>query len=331
MRSEPMPEPAATPSYDVAAVARRLGVAPSTLRTWDRRYGIGPSSRTSGRHRRYSELDLARLEQMHDLTLQGVPTGEAARVALAAPVRAGMGLSPRGERAEPAANGTGDAAGRRAGRPGASARVHGLTRAALALDAAAVLQQVRASLRRRGVVWTWDRLLVPVLVGIGHRYETTGSCVEAEHLLSTVVLAAFSEVTGRMRRPHNVRPVLLACAEEEQHSLPVYALGAALATRRIASRNFGARTPHDALAAAIRRTGPLAVFVWSQLPPTADTASLARLPSLRPRSRLIVGGPGWDGRRLPSGVLRVSSLQESVALVAAAAGVGPQGDGAVTS
>ena len=30
----------------VAAVARRLGVAPATLRTWDRRYGIGPSGHT---------------------------------------------------------------------------------------------------------------------------------------------------------------------------------------------------------------------------------------------------------------------------------------------
>lgn len=322
MRNEPMPEPAAAaPSYDVAAVARRLGVAPSTLRTWDRRYGMGPSSRTSGRHRRYSELDLGRLELMQELTLQGVPTGEAARVALATPVRPGAGLSPAGPPATTAR--------RRPGRSGASARVQGLTRAALALDAAAVLQQVRSSLRRRGVVWTWDRLLVPVLVDIGHRFEATGTCVEAEHLLSTVVLAAFSEVTGRMRRPHNVRPVLLACAEEEQHSLPVHALAAALAVRRIASRNLGARTPHDALAAAIRRTGPLAVFVWSQVPATADVAGLAALPRLRPKSRLIVGGPGWEGRRLPAGVRLATTLEESVELVAAAAG--PQGDRVTTS
>jgi MerR family transcriptional regulator, light-induced transcriptional regulator len=328
MRIEPLPEPAAAPSYDVAAVARRLGVAPSTLRTWDRRYGMGPSSRTSGGHRRYSEQDLGRLELMQELTLQGVPTGEAARVALATPMRPGAGLSPGGERAGPAPpSGTG--ARRRPGRAGASARVQGLTRAALALDAAAVLQQVRSSLRRRGVVWTWDRLLVPVLVDIGHRYEATGTCVEAEHLLSTVVLAAFSEVTGRMRRPYNVRPVLLACAEEEQHSLPVHALGAALATRRIASRNLGARTPHDALAAAIRRTGPLVVFVWSQVPATADVAGLAGLPRLRPRSRLIVGGPGWEGRRLPGGVRLATTLEESVELVVATAG--QQGDRAATS
>ena len=52
------------PTLPVAAVARRLGVAPATLRTWDRRYGLGPSGHTTGRHRRYAAADLARLELM---------------------------------------------------------------------------------------------------------------------------------------------------------------------------------------------------------------------------------------------------------------------------
>ena len=49
------------PPLTVAAVARRLGVAPATLRTWDRRYGLGPSDHNSGQHRRYSTSDLAKL------------------------------------------------------------------------------------------------------------------------------------------------------------------------------------------------------------------------------------------------------------------------------
>ncbi|WP_432542783.1 MerR family transcriptional regulator [Kineococcus sp. SYSU DK002] len=65
----------------VAAVARRLGVAPATLRTWDRRYGLGPSEHTAGAHRRYSSADLARLVVMRRLTLEGVAPAEAARLA----------------------------------------------------------------------------------------------------------------------------------------------------------------------------------------------------------------------------------------------------------
>lgn len=67
----------------VAAVAARLGVVASTLRTWDRRYGLGPSSHEAGSHRRYTPADVARLERMRALTVQGVAPSDAARIAMA--------------------------------------------------------------------------------------------------------------------------------------------------------------------------------------------------------------------------------------------------------
>lgn len=90
------------PMLTVAAVARRLGVAPPTLRTWDRRYGLGPSAHTAGAHRRYSPADVARLMVMRRLTLQGVPPANAARIALATPVPEGgtiTSITPLGDRA----------------------------------------------------------------------------------------------------------------------------------------------------------------------------------------------------------------------------------------
>ncbi len=77
----------------VAAVARRLGVAPATLRTWDRRYGLGPSEHTAGSHRRYSGTDVARLMVMRRLTLEGVPPSEAAVIARASDVVEDAGLA----------------------------------------------------------------------------------------------------------------------------------------------------------------------------------------------------------------------------------------------
>ncbi|MEV0891854.1 MerR family transcriptional regulator [Promicromonospora sp. MEB111] len=75
---------ASSPGLAVAAVARRLGVAPATLRTWDRRYGLGPSGRTAGSHRRYTPDDVARLLVMRRLTLEGVAPVDAARAAVEA-------------------------------------------------------------------------------------------------------------------------------------------------------------------------------------------------------------------------------------------------------
>ncbi|MGW0860385.1 MerR family transcriptional regulator, partial [Streptomyces sp. NPDC002690] len=65
------------------AVARLLGVAPTTLRSWERRYGIGPAEREGGRHRRWTSVDVELLMRMCDFTSAGLPPAEAARAALA--------------------------------------------------------------------------------------------------------------------------------------------------------------------------------------------------------------------------------------------------------
>ncbi|OXS30446.1 MerR family transcriptional regulator [Streptomyces sp. XY006] len=103
-------------------VARRLGVAPTTVRTWDRRYGLGPDAHTGGRHRRWTAGDLARLERMCALTATGIPPAEAARmVREEAPPDGGSapaggrvgGSSPAGssDRVSPEADESGGSAG----------------------------------------------------------------------------------------------------------------------------------------------------------------------------------------------------------------------------
>ncbi len=66
----------------VAAVARRLGIAPATLRTWDRRYGLGPTDHAEGAHRKYGPRDVARLMVMRRLIASGVSASDAAETAL---------------------------------------------------------------------------------------------------------------------------------------------------------------------------------------------------------------------------------------------------------
>ncbi|MFJ6486506.1 MerR family transcriptional regulator [Streptomyces sp. NPDC091682] len=51
------------------------------MRSWERRYAIGPAVRVAGKHRRWLPENIARLEEMCHLTGQGVPPAEAARAA----------------------------------------------------------------------------------------------------------------------------------------------------------------------------------------------------------------------------------------------------------
>ncbi|WP_157128731.1 MerR family transcriptional regulator, partial [Nocardia amamiensis] len=57
--------------YTVRAVAERLGIPTATLRSWNRRYDIGPPQDRPGRHRLYTEADIAVLERMLALIRAG--------------------------------------------------------------------------------------------------------------------------------------------------------------------------------------------------------------------------------------------------------------------
>jgi len=291
-----------TEPLTAGAVARRLGVAVTTLRSWHLRYGLGPNGHARGRHRRYTPGDLTRLELMQRLVAQGVPPKEAARWAVHAPAAA---AGPRRDGGPGLALGHADAAAR------------GLARAALRLDSETVRRIVADTVRSRGVVETWDRVLCPVLAALGERAARTGRLVEVEHLVSGCV----SAVLGAVPRPLAGHPVgiLLACADEEQHSLPIEALAAALAAAGVPCRMLGARVPPDALAAAVRRTGPRAVLLWSHAPETADPAQVAALLAHPRRPTVVaVGGPGWDPTSLPAGVVAPATLIEAVNLLTAA-------------
>jgi DNA-binding transcriptional MerR regulator len=290
----------------VAAVARRLGIAPATLRTWARRYDLGPSEHAAGSHRRYTEADVARLDAMRRLTLEGVSPAEAAQVV--------RGLPLTGEQPSRRPEAFRAGGGNVLPLPGADAVVRGLGRAAMALDARTVTTQLRRCVQEHGVLRTWDDVLRPVLVAVGARWAATGEGVEVEHLLADCVTTVLREVSGRAQEPPGARPVLLAGAPDDQHALPLHALAAALAERGVASRTLGPAMPSVALQASVQRTGPAVLFVWAQLPRSADPRVLADLPVTRPPTAVLVGGPGWDPARLPARATLAGDLPEAVAL-----------------
>ena len=112
--------------------------------------------------------------------------------------------------------------------------------------------------------------------------------------------------------PRNPRPVLLACVPQEQHSLPLYVLRAALAERGVDTLMLGAALPANALASAVRRCAPAGVVLWSQLPRYAAADVFARVPRTRQQVRLFACGPGWSAVDLPDRVRRVDELRPAV-------------------
>ncbi|MET8375221.1 MerR family transcriptional regulator [Streptomyces microflavus] len=314
------------------AVARLLGVAPTTLRSWDRRYGIGPASREGGRHRRWTSADIGLLECMCGLTNAGMPPAEAARAALAAASRDALPRLPARPDAPVSRSRTptSHADGASSHAPGAlpvgraRRECRGLAGAAVRLDAQAMDELLDAAIDKYGLLAAWESVIMPTLHAVGRKWETVGErYIEVEHLLSWHVSSALRRAAARRAPTAGSGVSLLACTPGESHTLALEALAAGLARQGLPVRMFGAALPVEAMEEAVRRTGPAAVVLWAQSRSTASRALVARVESIewgvrgaRRRPVVLVAGPGWAGQ-LPSRALHPSGLAEALDVLAA--------------
>lgn len=224
-RDDDEPATTPTPALAVAAVARRLGVAPATLRTWDRRYGLGPSEHSAGAHRRYSATDVERLLIMRRLTLDGVAPVESARIALATDVVTGpVATSDDAAPTTPTA----------------------VVDAALAGDVARCARLLALDGNVDVVLW-WTSLVEPVLAALARRTVVDLPGVDATFAVHAGVLAALRDrpvPLGAGRRP----VVLVLVAAREARPLVAHVLAGALAAQGVDARIVGGPVgPHHAV------------------------------------------------------------------------------------
>lgn len=299
-------------SVSVAVAARRLGIAPATLRTWDRRYGVGPSQRDGGTHRRYSPMDLARLDYMSALIRSGNSPAASAAASL-----------DRKFTEYPAVRDTEELTGSPIGRsgggnvvatPGCDRRARGLAKSTSALDQVACAAIISESLNEIGVIPTWNELLLPILKSIGEMWELRQCGIEVEHILSTAIQTEFARFAHESTKESSRAMVVLGSMSGDAHQLPLWAVGAGLAEQGIRFVHLGGGMPLESLGDVITRTGPRAVFLWSQIKEATDSTDLAQLPSLRPNPRIVIGGPGWVNEP-PRGVHMANDLMSAVALI----------------
>jgi hypothetical protein len=264
--------------YTVRSVAERVGVPIATLRSWNQRYGIGPPHHHPGRHRLYSETDIALVQQMRQLIAEGASPGSAARAALDSVV------PPRAD-------------------------TDSLLVAAFDLDVVMAGQLLDRHLRHYGVVDTWDHLARPAFAAIEARQAGGEGCIDVEHALSWAVSRSLQRLP--IAESKKSPPIILACTAREAHTLTLEVLRAALGERGQGALMLGADVPCVAVIDAIaRRPQRVTVVLWSQSRRTADLETATAV--IGARARLLVGGPGWASAKLPKNAVRVDSLHAAL-------------------
>src|ERR1700745_1326336 len=151
-----------TPTLNIAALTRRTGVPADTIRKWEQRYGVLRPERTSGGQRRYTELDVARVEWLKARLAEGFRIGEAASLLGSAEI---AGATPEDLR---------DA----------------MVAATLNTDVAALGSAIGQAMLPYSLHATCSTVFAPALVEVGELWKTGRISVAQEPLASGAVRSA---------------------------------------------------------------------------------------------------------------------------------------------
>ncbi len=258
------------PKYRIVEAAQRAGIGASTLRAWERRYGIPRPSRSDSGYRLYSELDLQALSRMKDLVSSGVAAHEAAEQ---------VRREQRGSRSLPPAN--------------ADTLRTQLLDAACAFDGA-TLERVLAEVNRAyaaedGVSY----VIEPALTELGERWADGRMDVAHEHWLVQRLRAHLASAVAGMRARPPRGIAVVACFPDEEHDVACYVIAIHLAAKGFRPVVLGARTPPAALAVAVRDLAPALVCLSLTNPATAaDRRAVTAYKTACAGRQLWVGGQG---------------------------------------
>lgn len=253
-----------TPGLNIAALTQRTGVPSDTIRKWEQRYGVLHPERTAGGQRRYSELDVARVEWLKERLHEGYRIGEAAAL---------LG------------------AGEQVARTVEELR-DGIVDAAIASDVDALGQLVDQALAVATPEESFTQVLTPALVEIGEQWASGALNVAQEHLVSSAVRAALQKLLSDQRADVHGTAVL-ACAPGERHEIGLLMLAVLLRSDGWQVAYLGADTPvGDAVALADRLEASALCF--SAASKESARALDRDLAAAAPRKSLhvLIGGSG---------------------------------------
>ena len=262
--------------FRIQAAAELCRIPATTLRAWERRYGIPTPRRTASAYRLYTMEDVERLVRMRDLVEQGVAPAEAARVVLGSQTAVSTdepapmdGLELAQERILAAMH-----------RWDALAIDTELTRLSMLLDAQTL----------------YEKVVSPMVAEVGRRWERGEVSIAQEHLLSERLEVAVRASLRALERREGPL-VLLACVDSEQHVLGM--LGAALRFASSGARTvtLGAMTPPLAVGEAVRNMSPRMVGLSVSVPPAGARSLFKAYGKACGTTPWVVGGAATDSVR----------------------------------
>lgn len=231
-----------TPLFTASEVEARTNVPATTLRQWERRYGVPNPERTASGYRMYSPLDMACIEFIKNHILDGIPVSRAAQLWRETPKKNGVStVHPKAI--------------------APSALVEDFLAATLEGDmtrAERVLAQAHAIMPVENVVL---EVVQPTLVEIGEKWHRGEITIGHEHQATSFIKGRLLQLFEMAGSPRGGPVVVIACGPGEYHEIGALAIGIFLRRAGVRTHYLGANMPMVDLARFARDVRAAAVMI----------------------------------------------------------------------
>lgn len=229
--------------FTASEVEARVGVPATTLRQWERRYGLPHPQRNASGYRLYSRRDVALIDFIRQRTEEGVPVSRAAELAR-------QQFMAQGEPAVPADE-----------LPSAPLAAQTLVDTLIRSDLAGaerLLAEAQARINIEGVLM---QLIQPALGILGERWERGEITVAHEHQASAFLRSQLTALLSAAGHSRFGPTVVAACGPQEQHELGLLMLSVVLRRLGVQVQYVGADTPLGDLVVYARSVGAQAILI----------------------------------------------------------------------
>lgn len=283
MPLQPLSRYSSVPLYNIKAVEQATGVSASTLRVWERRYGLPTPNRNETGYRLYSEQDMATVTWLKGQLDEGLSISQAiARLdALRAAgdepsVLIGPAQAPRPEQ----------------GLRSLPVLQDALISALLDFQALRADDVLAEAFALYPVETVALGLIQPTLVEIGEGWHRGDVTIAQEHFASAHLRQKLGNLFNQALHNGRAPTVVCACARGELHELGLLLVALFLRRRGYHVVYLGQNVPEDELVGAAQRLRPALVCVSASTTETAGALRQAaqRLHEVEPRSQFGFGG-----------------------------------------
>jgi DNA-binding transcriptional MerR regulator/methylmalonyl-CoA mutase cobalamin-binding subunit len=277
-----------TPVYTIKTVVQETGIAPATLRAWERRYGVLSPGRSDGGYRLYSERDISTLRWLKSQVDAGVSISRA--VALLE-IRHQAGEEPELEIDRLRTHSTPENA------RGADTIVAELVEALNAFNEPQAENILGEAFALYPVDVVAEEVITPTLVEIGERWHRGEATIVQEHFATAFLRRRLTALFHAYPQPLVGPLAITGSAPSEWHDVGILLVSMVLRLHGWRVIYLGQNVPTDHLLREVRKLKPEMVCLSAA---TRDSArELAEVHQAirelgEPRPRLVFGGRAFN-------------------------------------